>query len=57
MLGIGIDEDTAIVVSDKGTAEVIGSGAVYFIDGSSINYSNVSEQLGHNSVFAPNQKC
>ena len=44
VLGIGIDEDTAIVVSDKGTAEVIGSGAVYFIDGSSINYSNVSEQ-------------
>ena len=44
VLGLGIDEDTAIVVSDKGTAEVIGSGAVYFIDGSSINYSNVSEQ-------------
>lgn len=44
VLGIGIDEDTAIVVSDKGTAEVIGSGAVYFIDGSSIIYSNVSEQ-------------
>ncbi len=44
VLGIGIDEDTAIVVSDKGTAEVIGSGAVYFIDGSSIDYSNVSEQ-------------
>lgn len=44
VLGIGIDEDTAIIVSDKGTAEVIGSGAVYFIDGSSIDYSNVSEQ-------------
>ena len=37
VLGIGIDEDTAIVVSDKGTAEVIGSGAVYFIDGSQSN--------------------
>lgn len=44
VLGVGIDEDTAIVVSDKGTAEVIGSGAVYFIDGSSIDYTNVSEQ-------------
>lgn len=44
VLGIGIDEDTAIVVSDKGIAEVIGSGAVYFLDGSSIVYSNVSEQ-------------
>lgn len=44
VLGIGIDEDTAIIVSDKGTAEVVGSGAVYFIDGSAIAYSNVSEQ-------------
>ncbi len=44
VLGIGIDEDTAIIVSDKGMAEVIGSGAVYFVDGTGINYSNVSEQ-------------
>lgn len=44
VLGIGIDEDTAIIVSDSGIVEVIGSGAVYFIDGSSILYSNVSEQ-------------
>lgn len=53
VLGIGIDEDTAILVSDKGTAEVIGSGAVYFIDGSSIDYSNVSEQYSEEvlSIF------
>ena len=53
VLGIGIDEDTAIVVSDKGKAEVIGSGAVYFIDGSSIDYSNVSEQYSEEvlSIF------
>lgn len=44
VLGIGIDEDTAIMVSDKGIAEVIGSGAVYFVDGSDITHSNVSEQ-------------
>lgn len=43
-LGIGIDEDTAIVVSEQGEFKVIGSGAVYVIDGSSITYSNVSEQ-------------
>ena len=53
VLGIGIDEDTAILVSDKGTAEVIGSGAVYFIDGSAIDYSNVSEQYSEEvlSIF------
>jgi cyanophycinase len=43
-LGIGIDEDTAIMVSPKGEFQVIGSGAVYVIDGSSISYTNVSEQ-------------
>jgi cyanophycinase len=43
-LGIGIDEDTAIVIKDSGEFKVIGSGAVYVIDGSNISYSNVSEQ-------------
>lgn len=43
-LGIGIDEDTAIIVSKEGEFKVIGSGAVYVIDGSSITYTNVSEQ-------------
>jgi cyanophycinase len=43
-LGIGIDEDTAVVVNEEGELRVIGSGAVYIIDGSSISYSNVSEQ-------------
>lgn len=44
VLGIGVDEDTAIIVSDKGVAQVIGAGAVYFIDGSKISLTNVSEQ-------------
>lgn len=44
VLGIGIDEDTAIVVDNQGLLQVIGSGAVYIIDGGGISYSNVSEQ-------------
>jgi len=43
-LGIGIDEDTAIMVNSKGEFEVIGSGAVYVIDGCTISHTNVSEQ-------------
>ncbi|OBR91790.1 MULTISPECIES: cyanophycinase [Clostridium] len=43
-LGIGIDEDTAIIVKENGEFTVVGSGAVYIIDGSNITYSNVSEQ-------------
>lgn len=43
MLGVGIDEDTAIVVSPEGTFEVIGSHAVTVIDGRRIGETNVSE--------------
>jgi cyanophycinase len=43
-LGIGIDEDTAIMVNKDSEFQVIGSGAVYIIDGNSITYTNVSEQ-------------
>lgn len=44
VLGIGIDENTAIIVNEDGILEVIGEGAVYIIDGRTITYSNVSEQ-------------
>ncbi len=44
-LGIGIDEDTAIIINEKKLLRVIGSGAVYIIDGSKINHTNVSEQF------------
>jgi cyanophycinase len=43
ILGIGIDEDTAIVVQD-GRFRVLGAGAVYVIDAISESYTNVSEQ-------------
>lgn len=41
-LGIGIDEDTACVVVGH-TLSVIGSSAVYVVDGSTITASNVTE--------------
>ena len=43
VLGVGIDEDTAIVINDD-ELTVIGSGAVYFVDGRNIEYTNVSEK-------------
>ncbi len=43
-LGLGIDEDTAIMVQPEGVLRVIGSGAVYIVDGSEISYSSLSEQ-------------
>ena len=41
-LGVGIDENTAIVVHE-GSFEVIGEGGVYVVDGSQISASNLSE--------------
>lgn len=43
ILGIGIDEDTAIEVHADNRFGVIGSGSVTIIDGRSITISNVSE--------------
>ncbi len=42
ILGVGIDEDTAIIVKDR-QFEVIGKGAVYVVDGASVTYSNIAE--------------
>lgn len=42
-LGIGIDEDTAIVVEQNQSFYVLGSGAVYIIDGTEVTYSNIAE--------------
>ncbi|HEX8526405.1 cyanophycinase [Allosphingosinicella sp.] len=42
VLGLGIDEDTAAVVEEE-SFRVIGSGAVYVVDGSRVSHSNVAE--------------
>ncbi len=42
VLGIGIDEDTAIIVKEESFA-VIGSNAVYVVDGHYVTHTNISE--------------
>lgn len=43
LLGVGIDEDTAIVVAPNTELEVVGSGAVTIVDARRMTYSNVNE--------------
>ncbi len=43
LLGIGIDEDTAFVLNGHREGTVVGSGAVYVIDGREVTYSNLGE--------------
>lgn len=42
VLGIGIDEDTAIIVQGE-RFEVIGTGAVYLVDAGAVTHSNIAE--------------
>src|SRR5687767_9201392 len=42
ILGIGIDEDSAILVQ-RGRFQVVGTNAVYVIDGSRITFTNITE--------------
>ena len=42
-LGVGIDEDTAIVYYGSGEIEVIGSGQVFVVDGSKAVAHGLSE--------------
>jgi cyanophycinase len=42
-LGLGIDEDTAFIVENDQRFRVVGSGAVYVIDGTGNSYTSLSD--------------
>jgi cyanophycinase len=42
-LGIGLDENTAILLEGDEQFGVVGAGAVYVLDGSKVSYSNLAE--------------
>jgi cyanophycinase len=48
-LGIGIDENTAIILDREGTLEVFGAGTVTIVDGSQITYNEIAEVGDHQS--------
>ncbi|HEV7809135.1 MAG TPA: cyanophycinase, partial [Candidatus Limnocylindrales bacterium] len=53
MLGIGIDEDTAMIVHGD-CLEVMGSGGVYILDGSKSRRSNVAEAAADETLAIEN---
>jgi len=50
-LGIGIDENTAIILDNEGILEVFGAGTVTIVDGSHITYNEIAE-VGDNQSFS-----
>jgi cyanophycinase len=43
-IGLGIDEDTAVMVEREESFTVVGSGAVYVADAEDVTYTNVAEE-------------
>lgn len=41
--GVGLDEDTALVVAADGSAEVVGAGTVTVLDASEVDFTNLDE--------------
>ncbi|OWZ83655.1 cyanophycinase [Natranaerobius trueperi] len=54
IIGLGIDEDTAVVVNDKSQMSVEGSGTVTVIDGQTIANTNVSEEADNQPLALTN---
>ena len=44
VLGVGIDEDTALILTRGREFQVLGAGAVYVVDASKATYSNIGEE-------------
>lgn len=54
LLGIGLGEDTALVIRHGSDAECYGSGMVVIIDGKNIDQTNISEVVEDEPVFVEN---
>jgi cyanophycinase len=48
-LGIGIDENTAIILNGKGSLEVFGQGSATVVDGSQITFNEIAEVADNES--------
>ena len=55
-LGIGLGENSALLISDGNTAECIGSGMVILIDGSTISTTNIHKAEGLTPIVIENLK-
>ena len=50
MLGFGIDEDTAFIVSPGGRVEVLGRGTLTIVDGAELIGSNIADVKEHEPI-------
>src|SRR5215211_2719075 len=55
LLGLGIDEDTAAMIDDSGTLEVIGRHSITIVDGTEM-YSDIFQVKGHGEITVSNAR-
>ncbi|CAA9575930.1 MAG: Cyanophycinase [uncultured Thermomicrobiales bacterium] len=55
LLGIGIDEDTAAIIDDQGTIEVIGRHSITIVDGSEI-FSDIFQVKAYGEITVSNAR-
>jgi len=55
-LGIGLEEDTALIISEGNRAECIGSGMVILIDGSKMGMTNINDVDDATPIVVENLK-
>jgi cyanophycinase len=56
LLGIGLGEDTALIISNGNEAQCLGSGMVIIIDGSGIGKTNIAEVDDETPIIIENLK-
>jgi cyanophycinase len=54
IIGVGIGEDSGVVLKGDGTVEVIGTGQVIIIDGNDIAHSNIRDIEPGRSIAVEN---
>jgi cyanophycinase len=50
MIGVGLDEDTALIISATADWEVVGSGNVTIVDGRGLEFTDVHEVKRHDPI-------
>jgi cyanophycinase len=56
VIGVGVDEDTALVIDQEGCCEVIGSNSVTIVDGSELQYTDIYAVKRHDPVAVMGMK-
>lgn len=50
LIGLGIDEDTAVVLNEQNRMDVIGRGSVIVVDGAEMSYTDIDHVQHHHPV-------